>query len=181
MSLKLAIDVFYDGDTAFAGGLLFRSWTDSTPVRSSVTVHEHCSPYVPDEFFRRELPPILSLLDTFSESVDTILVDGYVWLNDSTTPGLGAHLFDALGQTTPVIGVARNPYQRSSAATEVCRGESEQSLYITSVGVNEDYAAEFVRQMHGPYRTPTLLMLADRLGRDHAVPAQGEWLIPQHV
>ena len=171
MSIKLAIDVYYDGDTAVVGGLLFRNWTDSTPVRSLVTVHEHCSPSVPGEFSRRELPPVLSLLDTVSEPVDTILIDGYVWLNDSTTPGLGAHLFDALGRTTPVIGVARNPYQRSSVATEVCRGESERSLYITSVGVNEDYAAEFVRQMHGPYHMPTLLMLADRLGRDHVVPA----------
>ena len=50
-------------------------------------------------------------------------------------------------------------------AIAVLHGSSERPLYVTAIGCDVDDAAENVRAMHGPYRIPTMLRLADSLAR----------------
>ncbi|WP_207420305.1 hypothetical protein [Desertivirga brevis] len=49
--------------------------------------------YIPGEFYKRELPGILSLLDKINfELIQAIIIDGFVILNDEGKPGLGGYL-----------------------------------------------------------------------------------------
>lgn len=159
------VDVFYRDDCATAACILFRSWTDSAPCASARVTISPVAPYTPGQFFRRELPCILAVLDQVSEPVDLVVIDGYVWLDGRDTPGLGAHLYRALSSKTPVVGIAKNPYTGASQATPVLRGRSRRPLFVTAVGIDQRVAADHVAEMHGASRIPTLLKLADRLSK----------------
>jgi len=159
------IDVAYSQDSAIAAVILFESWTREKPNHQYVMPTMGVDPYVPGEFFRRELPPILEAIHQLSDLPRTILVDGYVWLNErEKRKGLGAHLYDALNERVPIIGVAKNAFSESDA-TPVYRGESRRPLYVTSVGIDTPAARRAVRSMHGDSRIPTLLKAVDRLCR----------------
>jgi deoxyribonuclease V len=93
------------------------------------------------------------------------VIDGYVSLG--TGPGLGQHLFEALGGEIAIIGVAKSKFAGSSG-TEILRGRSRRPLYITSVGIERRAACERIRSMHGPHRIPTLLKQVDQVARAHA-------------
>jgi deoxyribonuclease V len=45
------------------------------------------------------------------------------------------------------------------------RGRSTKPLFVSAVGWELENAAAAIAGMHGPYRIPTLLRLADRLAR----------------
>ncbi len=122
-------------------------------------------PYVPGDFWRRELPSLLQVLE--GDAPDVIVVDGYVWLDDAGRKGLGAHLHEALG--FPVVGIAKTAFAGSAHARAVLRGGSVLPLYVTSVGLPLDEAADRVLAMHGPHRLPTLVSLADRAARSGVV------------
>jgi deoxyribonuclease V len=92
-------------------------------------------------------------------------VDGHAWLDLRGTPGLGAYLHRALGEKTAVIGVAKNPYRNADVGRRVLRGTSRRPLFVTSVGMSFDLAADHVRRMHGEHREPTLLKQVDRACR----------------
>ena len=75
-------DVDYKGDKAHIGGVLIRKWTDEKPFREYGKVINDIADYVPGQFYKRELPCIIQLLDEIIEPIDLIVVDGYVWLTD---------------------------------------------------------------------------------------------------
>jgi deoxyribonuclease V len=110
------------------------------------------------------LPHLLKVLAEVREPLEAVVIDGYVWLGEEKA-GLGAHLYEALGRSVPVIGVAKTAFH-SSLAVPVLRGQSQRPLFVTAVGVDASAAAECVRRMHGPSRIPTLLNRVDRLCRD---------------
>lgn len=166
--MKVCVDVYYTDDFAVASGALFSNWHDAEAVDDIFHVVREIAPYEPGQFYKRELPPVLGLLDRVEHELEVIVIDGFVWLDDATTRGLGAHLFDALDGRVPVIGVAKNRFRESAVATEVIRGESQRPLFVTSVGMDQLDAAECIRSMHGEFRLPTLLKRADRTGRDEA-------------
>ncbi len=160
------VDVDYRDDRALAACVLFRDWTDAAPAGEVVRLIEHVEPYVPGEFYKRELPCLLSVLAAVAEPLDAVIVDGYVWLKDEQAPGLGAHLFEALERKVPVIGVAKTRFLSALAARPVKRGDSERPLYVTAVGIDVEEATQRVQQMHGVYRLPTLLKRVDHLCRN---------------
>lgn len=94
-----------------------------------------------------------------------VIIDGYVWLGAGRS-GLGAHLYDALGQRIAVVGVAKRRFHGAGDAVPVLRGTSQVPLFVTAVGIDLAEAAEGVRRMHGAHRIPTLLKRVDRLSRD---------------
>jgi deoxyribonuclease V len=94
-----------------------------------------------------------------------VIIDGYVWLDAESRCGLGGHLYEALQQRIPIIGVAKTAYRGAAFAISVLRGESHSPLYVTAAGLSADLAAAGVRNMHGPYRLPTLLKRVDQLAR----------------
>ncbi len=160
------VDVDYRGQGALAACLVFQDWEDATAYRTYTYVESQVEAYQSGNFYRRELPPALGVLRKIRENIKTVVVDGYVWLDSNYRPGMGAHLYQALGEEIPVVGVAKSPRGRYGFACEVVRGQSITPLYITSVGIGAGHASDCIKNMHGPYRLPTLLKAVDRLCRD---------------
>jgi deoxyribonuclease V len=154
------VDVDYRADEAWAACVLFREWTSANSRGMYLAHVDEVAPYQPGQFYLRELPCILAVLGQVPEKVETVVVDGYVWLGSDRRPGLGAHLYEALGRTTPVVGVAKSAFPETPAIP-ILRGRSRRPLWVTSVGVECHDAASDIQQMHGPYRVPTLLRQVD--------------------
>ena len=162
------LDVFYAGSTATAACILFDGWTATAPAEERVRQFTHVAEYEPGNFYKRELPCLIGAIERLSRTPQTIIIDGHVWLDSAGRPGLGAHLFEALGRSTPVIGVAKSAFP-GAPAVQVFRGQSKTPLHVTAVGVDVALAAENVRNMAGAHRIPDMLKLVDRLCRDAAV------------
>lgn len=161
-----AFDVHYlEGGCASAAAVLFLDYRDAEPAATFTQFIPGAAEYIPGEFYRRELPCILTLLQQIKEAPDEIVVDGYVMLGNR--PGLGQHLFKSLDGNIPVVGVAKSMFEGSSAA-EVFRGESIHPLYVTSAGVDLQKASERIRTMYGAHRIPALLKRVDLLARGKA-------------
>jgi deoxyribonuclease V len=167
------VDVSYREGCAVAGCLLFEAWTDERPARELVLRTGVAAPYRSGEFYRRELPAIQAVLGRVDVPLDAVVIDGYVWLGASR-PGLGAYLYEALGERVPVIGVAKSAWTGPHAssvdarrAIPLRRGRSEKPLFVTAVGIDLLLAASLVAGMHGAHRIPTLLHEIDRLVRAH--------------
>jgi len=162
----LAVDVDYHPDgTACVAGVGFNLWQQEQESNSFLHTVQKVADYQPGQFYKRELPCILELLEVIEERPSLIVVDGYVWLDTQGRAGLGAYLYDHLKREVPVIGVAKTSFQKSPHAWEVLRGQSRKPLFITAAGLDPLSAAECVRRMHGSHRIPTLLKRADHLCR----------------
>jgi deoxyribonuclease V len=158
-----AFDAHYLADgRASTAAILFNDYGDRIPVTEFHLIHAAAAAYAPGVFYKRELPAILALLDVIDMPLDTLIVDGYVMLGPR--PGLGRHLFKALGDRIPVIGVAKNRFKGASALS-VYRGVSRKPLYVTAAGMAAEEAAVRIQSMHGAHRIPTLLRQVDRLAR----------------
>jgi len=163
--MMACLDVDYHGLEANAAAVLFHSWDDSAGWREIVTRIATPADYRPGQFFRRELPCLLALLALIEEPAEVLIVDGYVWLGKGNQPGLGAHLYEALGGATAVIGVAKSRFAGATAAVPVLRGGSRRPLLVTAAGMDVRVAAHCIETMHGRHRIPTLLQRADQLSR----------------
>lgn len=159
------VDVHYDGHSANVALVIFQDWTDAVPATTQVITTAMVASYVPGEFYRRELDPILRALEQNRVSLDVLLVDGYCDLSPDGRKGLGAHLFEATDLAKAVIGVAKTPFHGATHAIKVYRGKSSRPLFVTACGTDAESVAQRIREMHGEYRIPTLLKLADRLSR----------------
>jgi len=160
------VDVYYYDDHAVAVCILFENWTDSMPAACYHTTLTNIAPYIPGQFYLRELPCILKVLEFVDQYIEVILIDGYVWLENRRSPGLGAYLYYKLKEMTPVIGVAKSQYRQSKAAEKIIRGRSKKPLYVTAVGMDQSLAASLIVKMHGKFRIPTLLKTADQISKN---------------
>jgi deoxyribonuclease V len=163
--LILAFDTYYFDNKAKTVCLCFDDWAASEPASIYSEILEGIEPYIPGKFYQRELPCILSLFHQVNTTdVDAIIVDGYVYINDKMDFGLGGHLYAALQQTIPVIGVAKSNFKTlDKFKFELFRGDSTNPLYISAIGIEMNKACHYVASMHGPYRFPTLLKSLDYL------------------
>lgn len=157
------IDVDYRLRGAVAACVLFRDWGDADSAEEHVQSIAQVEPYQPGQFYRRELPCLLCVLAAVSEPLETIIIDGYVWLGEEK-PGLGAHLYEALAHRVPVIGVAKSRFA-GAAGEAVLRSGSRRPLYVSAAGLDPATAARLIHSMHGTYRIPTLLRRVDQLCR----------------
>jgi deoxyribonuclease V len=96
------------GDRAFSQVL-----TEKTALVTDV------APYVPGQFYQRELPPLRAVLAGVT-GIELLVIDGYVDLAPDGRPGLGAHVHAEIG--VPVIGVAKTPFAAATHAVPVTRG-----------------------------------------------------------
>ena len=163
-----ALDVHYEEQGARTACVLFETYASESVVREFIVAFDEVAGYQPGAFYKRELPHLLRALEQVPEPVKTVLVDGYVWLDDQGRAGLGKHLHGALltaGREVSVVGVAKRPFQGSAHARPVVRGAGKNPLYVTSEGVSLDDAAAGVMCMHGAYRIPSLLRRVDALCR----------------
>lgn len=163
----LAIDVDYKDDKAVVAGVLFNTWLSSVAETILLSKLENISAYVPGEFYKRELPCILKLLESNDSLPDCIIVDGYVFLDGHSKAGLGKYLYDELNQKVIVIGVAKKAFDNISDDYAIYRGASKKPLYVTVAGMDIMQAKELIMAMHGDFRIPTLLKLADQQCRNN--------------
>ena len=119
-------------------------------------------PYLPGQFYLRELPALRAVLDGLSEMA-LLVVDGYADLDPDGRPGLGARAHAEFA--VPVIGVAKSAFRTATHAIPVLRGASARPLYVTAAGMPPTDAANLVRHMTGRYRIPNALRRADTLAR----------------
>lgn len=168
----LAVDVQYNDETASIGAVLFEAFDGAEePVRFHLSYPDP-EPYVPGAFYRRELPCILALLENPAIKPETIIVDGHVYLDGLTKPGLGKHLYDALNGEVAVIGVAKSAFTGIDPSCEIFRGSSKKPLYVSAVGITHDAAKRNIIEMHGNNRIPSRLREADQIAR-HGLAAPG--------
>jgi deoxyribonuclease V len=168
INMLIATDIYYYDDKAKAVALTFENWTDEQagPVFSCIL--DDVAAYEPGAFYKRELPGILEVLKQIDLSgAKAIVIDGYVVLDDAGKPGLGARLYEALGERIPVIGVAKTRFADNTRyVVEVLRGSSLRPLYVTAIGTDLHTAAEQIRNMAGAHRMPALLKEADRVSKN---------------
>ncbi|GAA4017851.1 endonuclease V [Deinococcus rubellus] len=159
-------DVDYHPDgSARTAALLFGNWSDAREARAILHTSPQVAAYQPRAFYLRELPCLLAALEPLADQLEVVIIDGYVTLDAAGRPGLGWHLFRALGQRVAVIGVAKTAFQGSAHALPVERGQSQRPLFVTAAGLEPAQAASFIRQMAGPHRLPTLLKRVDQACR----------------
>lgn len=162
----LTIDVDYRDPAAFASGILFEKWEDEKPSLTVISRIEKVHEYIPGQFYKRELPCILQLLKEHNLKPGCIVIDGFVYLDGKTKPGLGKYLYDSLNKTIPIIGVAKNSFNNISRDYMIFMGKSRRPLFVTSAGCDLKEAKEHIKSMHGTFRIPTLLKLADQTCRN---------------
>lgn len=167
----LAIDVHYEGDTAFVCGIVFSDHTQTEPDKVYYSELTVSSDYEAGEFYKRELPCIIKLIEEHELFPKVIIVDGFSYLDNNRRAGLGAHLYKYLGQQdkyVSVIGVAKNPMTDTPEEWKVFRGDSLKPLYVKAIDLDDRFSRDIVSNMSGAHRIPTLLKLVDRLCREKA-------------
>lgn len=175
----LAVDVQYEGEVAFVCGVSFSSPIQERPDNVYYTELKVPDCYVPGEFYKRELPCIVKLLEEHDLSPGVIIVDGYTYLDNTKTFGLGAKLsayFSEKGKEVLTIGVAKNPRKNTPKQWQIYRGNSTKPLFVSALGMNNEFAINVISNMAGEHRIPKLLKLADTLCRRSA---KGEFPPPK--
>ncbi|WP_286970411.1 endonuclease V [Flavobacterium sp. UBA4854] len=165
----LAFDTYYFDQKAKTICLEFAEWNEDKNFKIHSETINNVEEYIPGEFYKRELPCILSLLKQIDLStVDVIIVDGFVYLNDENKYGLGGYLYEKLNKEIPIIGVAKTNFASIEKNKKALfRGDSKKPLYITSIGIDLDIAYKKVQSMAGEFRFPTLLKELDRLTKEN--------------
>ncbi len=144
----LACDVQYDGELGFAAGASFSDWDAPCADRIVTTVVRVEAGYVPGEFYRRELPCLAALIKETQPAPTILLIDGFVWLAEGR-PALGARLYEELGKTIPIIGVAKSRLAMAGDCASITRGGSSRPLYVSAIGLQLIEALQDVALLHG--------------------------------
>lgn len=161
-----ALDIHYKETYAKAVCVVF-DWADETPSQTYTAIIKDVQPYVSGEFYKRELPCILKVLEQVPlHSLEAIIVDGHVFVDNDKKYGLGGYLWEALDEKIPVIGIAKKSFiHTEKVATPVKRGTSDNPLYISCIGIEKEMVLEKTQLLHGPHRMPTILKLVDSISR----------------
>lgn len=165
--MYIALDVYYYADGAATAVAVCFEGNGADVLQTFVKQVSDTAPYEPGAFYKRELPCLLELLkEVHKNKIDAIIIDGYVFLDEKGSFGLGGYLWEALGKNIPVIGVAKTSYRGNKPyAMKITRGLSKSPLYISAVGTEPAAAAEFIQNMKGSYRMPEILKYVDGLTR----------------
>lgn len=164
--LIAVLDTAYAAEAAGVACVLAESWTATAPA-AEISKRMVCTPakYRPGSFYERELPLLRALIDGLESRPAVLVIDGYVWLGARNKPGLGAHLFESVGRTIPVVGIAKSSYRNDTWSVRVFRGKSRNPLFVTAAGLDQTSAAGRVLSMYGKHRIPALLQRVDHLAR----------------
>lgn len=162
--MLLALDVHYKENYAKSVGVLFNA-TDDSAKETLVEIIKDVEDYVPGQFYKRELPCLLKVIEKVDLSIiDVIIVDGHVYVDNNYKLGLGGYLYEALNKQIPIIGVAKRSFHNTEQVSkEVFKGESKNPLYVSATGMDLQRAITLVSQLHGEHRMPTLLKLLDNI------------------
>jgi len=164
---KFAVDVHYnDNGTANVSSLEFEEWNASDYKYASTKIVENIKPYESGQFYKRELPCIISILGEFNlDLVEYIIIDGYVWLGTVDKPGLGTYLYHAFNQKIPIIGVAKSKYDHTPQDEDFAIEFAYNTASLEGNTITLEEAKNFIQKMHGDNRIPTLLKKVDQIAR----------------
>lgn len=168
---KIIIDGYYKEQDNLGknfGDYLQRLGRDHEPIDKISVIINNFDSYIPGEFYKRELPGIIKLLENINlNNFDTIILDSHVWLwnekesPDKPKPGLGAYLYKRIRRKDLNIVGAKSYYCDNNLHSSLCfRGNSKNPLYVDSINLKENYS-EIIKHMYGNYRIPYLIKLAD--------------------
>ena len=169
--IYLILDVHYkegqetDAVTATVAGIRFEGIKQSRILNEYTVEVNDVAPYESGQFYKREMPCLLALINQIDEPFDVIIIDGYVLLDSVGKAGLGKYLYDHLANTKPIIGIAKNHFYDITEDYAVWRGISKRPLYVTSIGINITTAKKMVSEMEGEHRIPKMVTYVDKLGR----------------
>jgi deoxyribonuclease V len=160
--MLLALDVHYQVDRTKVVGVLFK-WDDKEPKKIVIAFMDNVAEYVPGEFYKRELPCLLKIIDKIDlNQLEAIIIDGYVYIDNNKNYGLGGILWETLNKQIPIIGVAKTSFfKNKETVIEVTRGESIKPLFVSAIGYDLELAALKIKQMYGSYRIPSILKQLD--------------------
>lgn len=163
-----AFDTYYREDKAKTVCVGFENWEDEIFTMSKTQITNVKSDYVSGQFYKRELPCILNLLNQIKlNDNDIIIVDGFVYLNDDMKLGLGGHLYNAIGATNPIIGVGKSNFATlDKLKRQVLRGKSKKPIYVTAIGFDLEEATNKIQDMYGEFRMPYLLSQLDQMTKN---------------
>ena len=164
--MKLVVAVHIEGTQANAAAAAFDAWDVAEPIKTYVSPIAHVDKAVRGALDLRELACMLQLLQDHRLTPELVLIDGFVHLDADETPGVGQHLYQALGGKVPVIGVSKKSLPGLSAQFEVMREDEAPPLVVTCAGIDIGAAKVRLRSMHGRKRVPTLMKLAARLAKN---------------
>ncbi|MGQ3055508.1 MAG: endonuclease V [Roseateles sp.] len=164
--MKLAVAVHFDGAQANAAAVAFDAWDAAEATKMHVSRIAHVETAARGEIDLRQLPCVMQLLREHGLAPELILFEGFVHLDADEAPGLGQHLFNALGGKVPVVGVSKKSLPGLSAQVEVMREEEAPPLWVTCAGIDIGAAKARLRAMHGRKRVPTLMKLVARLAKN---------------
>jgi len=164
----LAFDTYYFDNNAKTVCLEFAEWNENKNFKVHTEIIDNVEEYIPGEFYKRELPCIISLLNKIDlKNIEAIIVDGFVYLDDDKKYGLGGYLYEKLNKEIPIIGVAKTNFASIEKNKKpLFRGDSIKPLFITSIGIDLEEAFQKVESMAGEFRMPTLLKELDRLTKE---------------
>lgn len=158
-----AVDVHYPASGGAQAALVVADDLEFSKIRTEKTAFvPEVAPYVPGQFYQRELPPVRAVLAGVAE-LSLLVIDGYVDLAPDGRPGLGAHVHAEFH--VPVIGVGKTPFASATHAVRVVRGQATRPLYVTAAGIAVADVAVIVQQMSGNFRMPDALRRVDSLAR----------------
>jgi deoxyribonuclease V len=84
------LDVAYSSTAAAVACVMIQSWDAKGANRIQVRRFDSPSErYEPGAFYKRELPLLMSIISEFEDAIEVIVIDGYVWLDANSQPGLG--------------------------------------------------------------------------------------------
>ncbi|QPH40847.1 endonuclease V [Pedobacter endophyticus] len=163
----LALDVHYREQKAKSVGILF-NWNDIEPQSIIVDYYEDIEEYIPGQFFKRELPCLLNVIKKIDlRTVEVIVIDGYVYVDNDYKFGLGGVLWEKLNEQISIIGIAKTSFfKNKETVIEIVRGASIKPLYISAIGMELKTAAELIKNMKGDFRMPSLLKQLDTITKE---------------
>ena len=157
----VCLDVQYYDTYAVTAYVLFKDIAGTEPAKTGHVVTHEIHPYEPGAFYKRELPCLLNALQAITDPLELIIIDANVWLSDEKM-GLGGILYESLSKSIPVIGVSITKYTSdTSKIVPVYRGDSQNPLYVSAIGLDTSEAVQLIKDMAGPYRIPTLINLPE--------------------
>jgi len=162
----IALDTAYSNTIAATAGVYFDDWQSASPERVFISHTSDLQDYQSGQFYKRELPCIVQLLKEHSIKPEINIIDGNVFLDHEGRPGLGKHLYDELKGCSQIVGVAKNRFKSLTEQNAVYRATSKNPIYVTSTIEELEQVKINVQSMHGNFRIPTMLKMADSRCRD---------------
>lgn len=162
--MKLAVAVDYDADTTTVAAVAFDDWDAREPTKSWTSRLPSAPKPQRGEPDLRAVAAIVQLLREHSLAPEVVVLQLAVHLDSADTPGIGRHLYEALGGAVAVIGVTR-VIPGMPSQFEVYREDEAPAVTVTCAGIDLGAAKGRIRTMHGKRRVPTLLKLTTRMAK----------------